>query len=504
MERKKYLGQYNKPFIKSITSKIVRTDTIGTPGYASLVQIDEVHYPCYIGEKDSQICIADNGYSELTFLPDNENWQVVAIYDNHGNIIEWYFDITRKNSIDKNGTPYCDDLYLDAALLPNGRIFILDEDELENALHSGNITQADFDMAHATLQKLIADGIISVPYMEDFCAKLKSLLHLFTHEINNWDDWGNVFQSIPAFAPLIEHIFRKENLPMGEITHLTPGTNVVFRVGTRETSATRNFAPTDCNRRQGRHEFEYVIKIFAPIGVGDGYGTSVDVELFGMRLANAHGVPSPKLLAHGEVRDKYNFKYMIMELIHGKNFNDAEAGWSDADKFIIGQNVRKLTNRLNIPCEKFSPIDVLEHAKSTKSDWEEKGFPPSFIEEWLAYLNGLEIPEAEEVYCHADFHGENMLVDDQLNVYLVDFADAMHAPAAYEQLYVLSALFDLEKPYMQGYFGGDYDPEYIVDLCMKWMPVHAWGHSTASDHLKPTAEVASFEVMRRRLREIIK
>lgn len=326
--------------------------------------------------------------------------------------------------------------------------------------------------------------------------------NFFTEEINNWDEWGKVFQSIPAFTPLIEYIFQREDLPMGEITHLTPGTNVVFRVGQCNTSARRIFSLTDCSR-QTRHELDYVIKIFAPQGLGDGYGTDIDVELFGMRLANAQGVPSPRLFAHGEVQDKYNFKYMIMEYIRGINFNAAEAGWSDADKFIIGQNVRKITDRLNIPCENFLAIDVLEHAKSTKSDWEEEGFPPSFMEEWQAYLNELEIPEAEKVYCHADFHGENIMVDDNLNVYLVDFADAMYAPAEYEQLYVLSALFTFEKPYMQGYLGEDYNPEHIIDLCMKWMPVHAWGHSTASDHLKPTCEVTSFEVMRTRLRELV-
>ena len=55
--------------------------------------------------------------------------------------------------------------------------------------------------------------------------------HLFTERIECWEDWGRIFQSVPAFEKLIRHIFDKERLPQAKITHLTPGTNAVFRVG---------------------------------------------------------------------------------------------------------------------------------------------------------------------------------------------------------------------------------------------------------------------------------
>ena len=116
-------------------------------------------------------------------------------------------------------------------------------------------------------------------------------MNLFKEQINNWDDWGRIFQSIPAFTPLVEHIMQKENLPSAEIENLIPGTNAVFKVG------------------------EYVIKIFAPpeFSIDEDYGTNVDVELFGIKWANAQGVSAPKLIADGAVDDKYRFRYMIME-----------------------------------------------------------------------------------------------------------------------------------------------------------------------------------------------
>lgn len=66
----------------------------------------------------------------------------------------------------------------------------------------------------------------------------------FHGKIENWSDWGCVFQSIPAFDGLIREIFRREALPCSGISNLTPGTNAVFRVG------------------------DYVIKIFFPMESG--------------------------------------------------------------------------------------------------------------------------------------------------------------------------------------------------------------------------------------------
>lgn len=172
MERRKYLGRLNMDFVKSFSTKIVRVDEGNIKGYASLVIIDEVTRPRIVGEGT---CLYDNGYSELNFLPDDEHWQLSAIYDGNGEIIEWYFDITRKNSIDEEGNPYCDDLFLDAALMPDGRILIFDEDEIKDALDNGMIAQSEFDMAYGVLKRLKDDKILDVEYMKTLCSRVRSL-----------------------------------------------------------------------------------------------------------------------------------------------------------------------------------------------------------------------------------------------------------------------------------------------------------------------------------------
>ena len=171
-ERRKYLGEAYKDYFKTFKSRIVRVEERERKGWLSQTEIEEVTRPYVIGD----ICFRDNGYSETIFQPDGENWRVCALYDDKGSIIEWYFDITRKNAVDENGRPYCDDLYLDAALMPNGEIIVLDEDELKAALDEGSITQQDFELAYRVLGELREKKILDVGRMERLFAELRTLL----------------------------------------------------------------------------------------------------------------------------------------------------------------------------------------------------------------------------------------------------------------------------------------------------------------------------------------
>jgi len=162
-----------KDLFKSYTSEIIRVDEENLNGYAAHVKILEIDRPFIVGEG---VCIGDVGYSWVQFLPDNENWALCAMYDNHGNIIEWYFDITRKNAVDEEGSPYCDDLYLDLVVMPDGRILIFDEDELQDAYESDMITADEFHMAHRVKDELIERKIADANYLEALCSKLSALL----------------------------------------------------------------------------------------------------------------------------------------------------------------------------------------------------------------------------------------------------------------------------------------------------------------------------------------
>jgi predicted RNA-binding protein associated with RNAse of E/G family len=172
MERRRYLGRSWGEFFKTFSSKVIRVEDEHMKGYASFIKIDEVTRPYIVGD---DTCIADNGYSTLTFLPDGENYCIEAIYDNYNKIVEWYIDITRINAVDEDGHPYFDDLYLDVVLLPDGQILTFDEDEIKSAFDSGKITNEDFEMAYDVLEKLKKNNILNVKHMEMLFLKVQIL-----------------------------------------------------------------------------------------------------------------------------------------------------------------------------------------------------------------------------------------------------------------------------------------------------------------------------------------
>ena len=175
IERRRYMGQPTKDFLKRFDSQVIRVDEEKLNGYAAYLKVYEVNYPLMVGEKGAEICVSDAGYSTIEFLPDDENWRLCGVYDNHGKIVEWYFDITKKNAVDEVRNPYFEDLYLDIALMPDGRVIILDEDELLSAYENGEINDEEFSMAHSVKDELIKQKIVDIAYLETLCSKLLAL-----------------------------------------------------------------------------------------------------------------------------------------------------------------------------------------------------------------------------------------------------------------------------------------------------------------------------------------
>jgi len=300
------------------------------------------------------------------------------------------------------------------------------------------------------------------------------ILNLFKEQISSLDDWAKIFESIHVFMPLIEYIFRKERLELARIENLTSGTNAVFRAG------------------------DYVVKIFAPMEAGIEVGADINTELFGIKRAVALGIPTPKLIASGEIVDKYNFHYMITEYLNAASFREIKNSLSLSyeEKIVFGQKLRKITDRLNTPCENFDPIEVIQSAMNN-NEW--ANYPDSFIQERLSYLANMCVDERAKVYCHGDLNADNIFVDGNFDsLYIIDFADGMYVPAGYEEALIACELFGFERPYMLGYFG-EYSIESIVDLCARWLPVHDSGMYILRDKVGPAEEIRSLAVMKERL-----
>lgn len=145
-------------------------------GYVAFVKIKDVQNPLIVNDGVKDVCIKDNDYEWFEVYPDNEYYAITIMFDDKNNLIEWYFDISKEVGIE-DGIPYEDDLYLDMVLAPDGRIFILDEDELQDALNKKEILQADVDLAYNTLNMLKNKYVKDLDKLKELTNKISDILN---------------------------------------------------------------------------------------------------------------------------------------------------------------------------------------------------------------------------------------------------------------------------------------------------------------------------------------
>ena len=105
----------------------------------------------------NNLCVMDNGYYIFEVIPKKENYAMRLFLDNKKTPLEYYFDISKNNSLYMDTKIPCyDDLYLDITYL-NGKINILDEDELLEAHRIGDITNKDLELVYKVRDKLLEE-----------------------------------------------------------------------------------------------------------------------------------------------------------------------------------------------------------------------------------------------------------------------------------------------------------------------------------------------------------
>ncbi len=286
----------------------------------------------------------------------------------------------------------------------------------------------------------------------------------FFHEtIESWEDWGRVYQSIPAFEPLAREIYRRERLPFQEPRNLTPGTNAVFRVG------------------------DTVVKIFFPKESGlDPFPDFRNESAVCGRLAEL-SIPTPRVLAEGYLADKYRFYYLVTEYVRGEEAREWLKTASPGQKREFAEKLRELLRRLNQPAEGLIPqLDLLARAVENPRL---KKLPPSLAEDMRRRARSLEL--TERVLVHGDLTGENVLVDGEGNPIVIDCADACLAPSWYEYGPLVFELFQCD-PVLPQVFAGK-EQEEFVERTLDAVSIHDFG----ADLLRGTAERAEIPMFSR-------
>lgn len=155
---------------------VKRIDEEYFKGNICLLKLNRVENPWYVKDFGKIDCIVDNNYKWLEIYPDNEKYAITAMYNDKNELIEWYFDMA-KNIGKENGIPYIDDLYLDLVIKQDGTVVILDENELEAALKTGDITEEDFELAYNTMRRIKSKYVNNLDELYDFTNKLYKMFY---------------------------------------------------------------------------------------------------------------------------------------------------------------------------------------------------------------------------------------------------------------------------------------------------------------------------------------
>lgn len=120
--------------------------------YISVKKIIDIEDPFIL---PTGLCVINNGYYIVEVIPKNENYAMRVFFNDRKERLEYYFDISLENGLDEESKiPYYDDLYTDITI-ENGKISILDEDELKAALDNNKISKKEFNLANETRDLLL-------------------------------------------------------------------------------------------------------------------------------------------------------------------------------------------------------------------------------------------------------------------------------------------------------------------------------------------------------------
>lgn len=113
--------------------------------YISVKKIIDIKEPFILS---NGLCVIDNNYYIMEVIPKNENYAMRVFFNNKKEILEYYFDVSLENGVDKEaGIPYYDDLFIDVTKTKD-KVEVLDEDELKEALDNNEISITDFELAN--------------------------------------------------------------------------------------------------------------------------------------------------------------------------------------------------------------------------------------------------------------------------------------------------------------------------------------------------------------------
>ena len=126
-------------------------------GYITLIVMKKFREPLIASFHSHQnLCLADDGFMWLQYFPKDANHCATVMFNPQQEAVLCYIDIAKPWQLSDEGIPYFDDLYLDVIVMPRGDCYLLDEDELHEALQEGIITAEEAELAEREATQLMS------------------------------------------------------------------------------------------------------------------------------------------------------------------------------------------------------------------------------------------------------------------------------------------------------------------------------------------------------------
>lgn len=129
---------------KALVENVIPGSHMGLQGLVTYIPHEETNYIFSIDEDIPPVNWKTSGNAYQLFFPDGGDWYKKTVFDKSGIVLrEHYYMIKNLKYYGENGISYTL-LHLELVKTPDGRILTLNEGELREALHEGNISKKEY------------------------------------------------------------------------------------------------------------------------------------------------------------------------------------------------------------------------------------------------------------------------------------------------------------------------------------------------------------------------
>ncbi len=149
---------------------------LGMEGISSLILIHKITEPLTVRNGDHDVTIVEEGLSWLQIAFRDQYIWVTAMFDQQDRLLQIYFDITDGNHLEPVENPIFDDMYLDIVMEPDGMLYVLDRDELDEAYQTKKISPEQYERTLREGERLFAWLEKNAQAFADFCCRQRMKL----------------------------------------------------------------------------------------------------------------------------------------------------------------------------------------------------------------------------------------------------------------------------------------------------------------------------------------